>query len=286
MGSSNKVTIKGLSGNLIYQEKTVGNGAKIHFGETNYGLDLYLSGNPSDGLHEKNIMALTFKTNSKYIAGTNITYSSGKGSAPISIAARFTGVSGGGHAIVAFVDADVDYQSANDGVIGCKVVTRSTGVAVTAGNIYGGQFIAKKAGAGVATAQAPFIGLEGWFLETGSGEVRTGIGGNFGWHADSTAASHAAGSVWRGVQIFCDNGGTSQAEETTGLCLWNMAGLVNNAIRIVQSGSGFTNFLYLHAASAPFTAKVTDAASLGNTVGYLQVAGAVTGRIPIFGAWA
>ena len=241
----------------------------------------------SDGLNEKNILKMTFKTNSVYIAGTNITYSSGKGSAPISIAARFTGASGGGHAIVAFVDADVNYNGATDGVIGAKVVARSTGVAVTAGNIYGGQFIAKKAGDGVATAQAPFIGLEGWFMETGSGEVRTGMGGNFGWHADSSAASHAAGSVWRGVQIFCDNGGTSKAEETTALCLWNMAGTQDNAIRIVQSGSGFTNFLYLHAASAPYTAKTTAVASLGSTLGYLKVCiNGTPGRIPVFDEWA
>jgi hypothetical protein len=287
VGSSQKVVIKGASGNLIFSERAVGNGAKVHFGEDNYGMDLFLSGNPSDGLNEKNILSLNFKTNSRYI-NSLMTYSGGRGSAAIKIAGVFTGASGGFEGIHSVIDADIDFMDTGHGVIGMKSIVRSTGVAVTRGVMYGAQFIAKKAGAGIATAEVSFIGVEGWFYETDSSEVRTGIGGNFGYHADSSKTPHAAGSVWRGVQIFCDNGGTSNAEESTGLCLWNMAGLVNNAINITQSGTGFTNFLYLASASKPpYTAKVTAVASLGNTLGYLLVSLAGTpGRIPIFGEWS
>src|SRR3989304_1658486 len=105
-------------------------------------------------------------------------------------------------------------------------------------------------------------------METDSGVLRTGIGGNFGYHVDSTAADHGAGSVHRGVQIFCDDSGTSQAEESTALCLWNMAGTQDNAINIVNSGSGFTNFVKFADDGAP--AQSTGTVS-GSQAGWVKI---------------
>lgn len=188
---------------------------------------------------------LVFSTDSSHITGTNATWSGSRTSSVLKLTGTHTGTAGGLHGLYSLITASNNYTSDNDAVIGVKSVVLSDGVAVTDGSLYGGQFIAKKSGANDATAQAPFIGLESWFYETGSGEVRTGIGGNFGWHADSTDNAHTAGSVWRGVQIFCDSTGTSNATESTGLCIWNQGGAQDNAISVVHSATGFTNLMYL-----------------------------------------
>ncbi|MCK9603005.1 MAG: hypothetical protein M0R66_01290 [Candidatus Omnitrophica bacterium] len=216
---------------------------------------------------ENKYVDLGFATDSTYLAGTNITYSGGIGSSALKITGTWTGASGGYSNIYSYVTASTDFASDNDGVVNIKAVTLSDGVAVTDGNLYGGQFISKKSGAGVATAQAAFIGVESWFMETGSGEVRTGIGGNFGFHADSSAASHAAGSVWRGLQVFCDSAGTSQAEETTAAYLWAQAGTINNGL-VVGAGTfeKGVSFIGTTTTGISFTGTTTTAISIGGTV--------------------
>jgi hypothetical protein len=189
--------------------------------------------------------SITFATDSTYITGTDITYSGARGSSAIKISGTWTGASGGYSNIYSLVTASTNWTGSGDGTIGIKSVVLSSGVAITDGNLYAGQFIAKKAGAGTATAQVAIIGLESWFYETDSSEVDTGIGGNFGWHADSTDASHVAGSVWRGVQIFCDSTGTSAAEETSGLCVWSQGGTLGNGIQLTPSNTITTGLRFV-----------------------------------------
>lgn len=214
-----------------------------------------------------NSAVATFKS------GTNITYSGGKGHPVLDVDLDWSGVAGGVHGIYLRVDSTGVVATDGAGVIGLKsLVTQSA--AVTDGEFYGGQFIVKKTGSGTATASSSHIGVEGWFYETDSSILRTGIGGNFGWHNDSTGAAHGAGSVHRGIQIFCDNAGTSAAEESTGLCIWNQAGTVDNAINVVHSGSGFTYFLKAATASGFLSANTGAPATPTHRIA-VQVAGVV-----------
>lgn len=218
---------------------------------------------------EGNSQRLTLTTDSTFVSGTDITYSSAYGSSNLKLTGTFTGASGAFSNIYSVIDANVNWAAAGDGVIGIKSVVRSTDIAITDGNLFAGQFIAKKAGSGVAAAEVAVVGVEGWFMETGSGEVRTGIGGNFGWHADSSDAGHV-GAVWRGVQIFCDSTGTSSANEQTGLCIWNMAGTQDNAINIVNTATGFTNFALFTDDGKPAASTSSTVSAIG-TKGYIKV---------------
>ena len=202
-----------------------------------------------------------------YLTGSNVTYSGGRGSAAIKLVNTFTPTTGGFHNIFSQVTSSGVLATDGNGVVNIKAVTINS-AAITNGEIYGALFIAKKTGSGTATAESSHVGVEAWFMETDSGVLRTGIGGNFGYHVDSTAADHGAGSVHRGVQIFCDDSGTSQAEESTALCLWNMAGTQDNAINIVNSGSGFTNFVKFADDGAP--AQSTGTVS-GSQAGWVKI---------------
>ena len=224
---------------------------------------------------ENKQFGLTYATDSTFITGTNITYTSARGSAAISISGTWTGATGGYSNIYSLVTASTNWPTANDGVIGIKSVALSSGVAITAGNLYGGQFIAKKAGAGVATAQTAVIGVEGWFMETGSGEVRTGIGGNFGWHADSSAGSHT-GAVWRGIQVFCDSAGTSNANETTGIYLWGQTGTTINGL-VVGAGTWTNGIRFIAGGTCTtgisFEGTVTTAIQIGSCTTGISISG-------------
>ncbi len=222
--------------------------------------ELELSRTLTSQTTENNLADLTHSTDSTFIAGTNITYSGGRGSAVLKLTGTWSATSGGYHGLSSVVDSSGNLATANDGVIGIKSVVRSTDTAVTAGSVYGGQYIAKKAGSGVAAAEAAFVGLEGWFYETGTGEVRTGIGGNFGYHADSSV-SHAGG-VWRGVQVFCDNT-ADKAAETTGICVWNMGGTQDHVINVVNSGTGFTNLFKITDDGKPAQSTSTTVTNVG-----------------------
>jgi len=196
---------------------------------------------PDVSTDEWNSISMASTPVTTYLTGTNLLWSSSRGSAAIKLDNTFAQVSGGLHNIYSRITSNGVFTTDGNGVVNLKIVTVNS-AAITDGEMYGGQFIVKKTGAGTALAASSHIAVEGWFLETDSGVIRTGIGGNFGWHTDSTAAAHGAGSVHRGIQIFCDNGGTSAAEESTGLCIWNQTGTITNALNVVNSGSGFTNF--------------------------------------------
>jgi hypothetical protein len=209
---------------------------------------------------ENKFLDLTFSTDSTSITGSNIMYSGGYPSSMIKLTGTHSNTTGGLNGVTALITASNDYTTDGHGCVAFKGVVTVADTAVTAGDIAGGQFIAKKSGTGVATAQVAWVGCEAWFYDTGSGEVRTGIGGNFGWHNDSTAASHAAGSVHRGVQIFCDSSGTSAAEETTGLYIWLQSGNLDNGIAI---GAANTCTHGLHFLSGT---TVTTGIKFGGTV--------------------
>lgn len=203
-----------------------------------------------------------------FLTGANLTYSGGRGSSMIKLDNTFTPTTGGFHNIYSKVTNTGIIGTDGHGVAGIKSYVDNT-AAITDGEMYAGLFISKKSGSGITLAAATHIGLEGWFYETGDSVIRTGIGGNFGYHIDSSAADHGAGSVHRGIQIFCDDAGTSQAVESTALCLWNMTGTQHNAINVVTSGSGFTNFaLFSTSNGAPASSTGTIG---GSQAGYIKV---------------
>lgn len=224
-------------------------------------------------------MMFNYTSAQTYLTGSSMIYSGGRGSAAIELLNTWTPTTGGFSNIFSQVTSSGVVATGGNGVINIKAVTINS-AAITNGVMYGAQFIAKKTGSGTATAESAHIGVEGWFYETDDGVLRTGIGGNFGYHIDSTANDHGAGSVHRGVQIFLDDGGSSQAEESTGLCIWNMAGAQHNAINIVNSASGFTNFVKFTDDGAPAQDSGTVT---GSQAGWIKVlVGESTCYIPLY----
>ncbi len=246
----------------------IGNGTrdmdlKVFLGDTsNYALfdvgnnKVSLASTLTSQTTEKNMLGIAYTTDSTYITGTNMTYSGARGSAALNITSTYSGISGGFSNIVSFITKSGATSAAGNGVVGIKQVVTNT-AAMSAGVVYGAQFIAKHAHAtNIMTASASLIGLEAWTYNSAAGPARTQIGGNFGWHNEATGGTYGAGSVIRGIQIFCDNNaGGNDPVESSGLCIWNMAGTITNAINVVQSGSGFTNLFSFAAASAPVVAS-------------------------------
>jgi hypothetical protein len=189
-------------------------------------------------------------TNSPFLSGTDITYSGGRGSHGLRLTGTARGAAGGFSNIHSVAYNKVARSAAGSGIVGIKQVTIND-QAMTDGSLYGGQFIAKHASAtATMAAEAALIGLEAWGYVSAAGCANTVLGGNFGWHNEATGGDFASGSVIRGVQIFCDNNaGGNDPDESTGLCIWNQAGTVTNAINVVNSGSGFTNFLNVSSAA-------------------------------------
>jgi len=148
------------------------------------------------------------------------------------------------------------------------------------GSIYAGIFIAKASSATARFgAYHPLIGIEAWaYISQATGKVKTMIGGNFGYHTDS-AATQDSGTVWRGVQIFCDDGGGAAPTEQSALCLWNQSGTQNNAINITQSGSGFTNLFYFASNAAPCSTQSGGSITITNKLA-VSIAG-TTRYIPV-----
>ena len=155
--------------------------------------------------------------------------------------------------------------------MGLKCVVTNT-AALADGEIYGGQFIAKHNHAtNVMVASASLVGLEAWAYISAAGVARTCIGGNFGWHNEATGGTYGAGSVIRGVQIFCDNNaGGNDPVESTGLCVWNQAGAIINVLKIVNSGSGFTYFADFTDDGAPAQSTSSSVTNVG-TKGWIKV---------------
>ena len=229
----------------------------------------------------QNMYTIAFSTDSTYIAGTNITYSGGKGSSGINMTGTASGVNGAYIGIQSFITASGAHTADGAGVMGMKAVVTNS-AAMTDGNIYGGQFIAKHSHATNDMGKsASLIGLEGWAYPANVGFAGTLIGGNFGYHIEATTENFPNGSVARGVQIFCDDASSNtDPTEETALELWNMAGDQDNAIQITHSASGFTYFLATQSIDGCFSADTgtPGAASthkikvnMNGTDGYLAV---------------
>lgn len=98
----------------------------------------------------------------------------------------------------------------------------------------------------------------------------------------------------RGVDIEMSDENTTQAQERIGLIIRNTDGSGMSAVETVfkithvAASGGFTNLFKFGATTLDtYTGKITDAASLGNTLGYAKVdINGTPGRIPIFGEWA
>ncbi len=187
-------------------------------------------------------------SSSTFLSGANVTYSGAYGSAAVRLDSTFSSATGGFHNIYSIVNTDGAIATDGHGVVGIKSVVRNT-AALSDGEVFGGQFIAKHDHATNAMLNAAsLIGIEAWAVVSKAGVAGTCIGGNFGWHNQAAGGSYPAGTVIRGIQIFCDNqAGAPVPIESSGLCIWNMAGAITNAINVVESGDGFT-----------FFAKITD----------------------------
>lgn len=184
-------------------------------------------------------IALT--TDSTYLGGTNITYSGGLGSNTIRSTATWSATAGGLANIQAITNATGALNDANGGALSLKGVT-TTSAALTAGNVYGGQFIARhNHGTNKAANATPFVGVEGVVTQSTAGQIGTAIGVSAAYHIPADAAAYDGGAVFRGLQITCDNSGSNAPSEETGLAIWNMAGTQTNAIKIIKSATGFTN---------------------------------------------
>lgn len=215
------------------------------------------------GSAEHDLVEYTIITDNTFLTGTNLTYSGGRGSAMIKMVATASMASGGFEAIDIKIASSGAFSSGGNGIMGIKCVVTNT-AGMTDGEMYGGQFVAKHAHAtNIMTASASLIGLEAWAYISAAGVARTCLGGNFGWHNEATGGTYGAGSVIRGVQIFCDNNaGGNDPVESTGLCIWNQAGTIINAINVVNSGSGFTYFVKFTDDGAP--ASLTNGSDLND----------------------
>jgi len=188
---------------------------------------------------ERKQMALTLSTDSTYITGTNITYSSARGSSLLNLVGTYSGLNGGYSNLYSIVNSTRTQTNANAGIVAVKQVINNT-VAQTAGNFTAVQGIAKHnhASAKVANA-APMIGVEGVANQSAAGQIGTAIGVSAAYHIPADAAVFDGGAVWRGLQITLDNASENNPSEESGLVIWNMAGTQTNAIKLVKSDHGF-----------------------------------------------
>lgn len=214
-------------------------------------------------------LGLSLTTDSTYLTGSNLTWSGARGSSILKLTGVYSGVTGGFSALYFNVTTSGAIGTDGNGVIGLKgVVTNSA--ALTDGEVYGAQFIAKHAATGTMLAGATLCGLEAWAYISSSGPARTVLGANLGIHNECSGA-YGAGSVLRGVQIFCDNAAAAEVPvESTGLCIWNQAGAWDNAINIVNSGNGYTNFVKFTDDGSPAQSSSSAVNNVG-TKGWIKV---------------
>jgi hypothetical protein len=223
------------------QEELAGVGSgSIAFTGTNTGTRT-LTGQTT----ENKVFSAVLATDSSYLGGSDLTYSGGVGSSAYKAMTTYTGTEGGVTNVYSSVSTSGTIATAGAGVMAVKAVATNTGT-ITDGNVYGGLFIAKHNHATKKMAnEAALIGVEGWAYDAGAAPAGTVIGGNFGYHNEGTTAKDS-GAVYRGVQIFLDDAaGSTAASERTGLAIWNMAGTQDQAIKLIPSGSGFTNDIVL-----------------------------------------
>lgn len=208
---------------------------------------------------------LAYTGDRAYLSGTNVTFSGDRGSSMIKLIGTLSMASGGFHGIYINLATSGVFDTNGEGIVGVKCVVVNS-AALTDGEMYAAQFIAKHASTGTMLAAASLIGLEAWVYISSSGPARTCIGANLGFHNECSGA-YGAGSVIRGIQIFCDNASGAQVPvESTGLCIWNQAGAITNAINVVNSGSGFTYFVAFTDDGAPSSlTNGTDLADISGT---------------------
>jgi len=220
---------------------------------------------------EGDLSTIDFTTDSTFLTGTNITYSSARGSAALKLTGTWSAVTGGYSNIYSLVTASGALNDANGGPIGIKAVVQANGALTAAAGIYGAQFIAKHNHAtNKAANAAPFIGVEGVVTQNTAGQIGTGIGVSAAFHIPADAAVFDGGAVFRGLQVACDNSSSNKASEESGVCIWNLAGTQDNMIIGVNSGSGFTNFANLPDDGAPAASTCSSVSAIG-TKGYIKV---------------
>ena len=221
---------------------------------------------------------ISLTTDSTYESG-NIAYSGQRGSSALKLTGVFTGANGGFHNLYSLVTTSGSQTSASDGVIGIKAVVNNSG-AYTAGVVYGAQFIAKHSHAtNTMGASASLIGVDGWAYIADAGQAATVIGGNFAIHNESTGTA-IGGSVHRVLQLVCDNAaGANKATESTGMCIWNMAGTWDAAIRITGAFTAFANFDDATSCFVGFT-NAAPSTTAGQIV--IVMANGNPGYIPVY----
>jgi hypothetical protein len=220
------------------------------------------------GSTEKHILDLAMNTNSTYASspyGVSLS-SSGRTASVVRLTGAFSGTSGGGlQGLFVRLTSTGTLNSAYHGVQAMKGVVVNSGE-VTAGVMYGGMFCAVHSHAtNKMDATASLIGVEGWAYDA-DGPVAVMLGGNIGYHNEE-AGPQVSGSVHRALQIFCDDSASSNADESTGLCIWNMSGVQDAAIRTVHSGTGFTYLLHADVGGgAGYTATASTYTAGGTAV--------------------
>jgi hypothetical protein len=205
-------------------------------------------------------LGLSLTTDSTYLTGDDITYSSARGSSVLKLTGTYSGVGGGFSGLYSMITATGAQSASGAGVIGIKGVVVNS-AALTDGNIVGAQFIAKHAHASNGMAnEAALIGIEGIAYVSTTGKAGTCIGINATMRDYATAA--LSGSVHRGIQVVLDNP-SIKATEVTGICVWNMAGTHDNVLKVVNGASGFTYFLAMTDDAAPAQSTSTSVTNVG-----------------------
>jgi hypothetical protein len=272
---------------VVFATTTVGNDVTVG-GALSVNDGITVTRSLSSQTTENNANVLSLTTDSSFLSGTNMTWSSSYGSAALKLVGAYSGTTGGYSNIYSTVTNSGAIGTDGAGVVGVKSVAVNT-AAMTDGEIYGGIFIAKHNHAtNVMTASASLIGLEGWGYDSGAAPARTVIGGNFGYHNEGTTAK-GDGSVYRGVQIFTDDSQeepATDADERTSLALWNMAGTQTNGIKFIKSDGGWTTDITLqngatiaNPSSGIVTINGNDTAAPNNLVniyGNLKIVNATT----------
>jgi hypothetical protein len=223
---------------------------------------------------ESQIADLVLITDSTFLTGDDITYSSARGSSILKLVGTWTGASGGFEGIDLKIATSGALTAAGSGVVGAKVVVTNT-AAITDGSIYGGQFIAKHNHAtNDMSAQAALIGLEVIAYNAAAGDVGTAFGLNV---IMRNYGAGGAGSVHAGIQVVLDQADGTKATEATGIRVWNMAGSWDAVLRVTGAFGVFANFDDATTCFAAITGAATTIAGQilvtmanGNT-GYVNV---------------
>lgn len=219
-------------------------------------------------------VTLTYSTDSTYFTGGNITYSGAYTSSALKIVGTFTGTTGGLHGLLIQMNMDEDFTAAAEGILAMKSYLDMNGSAITEGNFMAGAFIAKKSGAGTMATGAILHGIEAWTYATGTSVVGTMIGGNIGYHADSSGDCSSAGTVWKALQVFCDNGAmTNPAQETSGIDIWAIAGTIDNALKIGPSSTFTRGILFVGGVGEVTTGIKFGGTAIGGTANVTMTTG-------------